>query len=67
LFFHEPSGARREVIGETAGIGETPPSLDARQLFGWRSTSRLAAVRITNIKLLGASFQGRGFAVSGGW
>ncbi|MGA7621881.1 MAG: hypothetical protein WBV99_21105 [Candidatus Binatus sp.] len=32
-FFQQPSGVRREAMGETAGIRETPPSLGARQLF----------------------------------
>jgi len=32
-FFQQPSGVRREAMGETAGIRETPPSFGARQLF----------------------------------
>jgi hypothetical protein len=32
-FFQLPSGVRREVMGEKAGIRETPPSLGARHFF----------------------------------
>jgi hypothetical protein len=32
-FFQQPSGIRREAMGETAGIRETPPSLGVRQIF----------------------------------
>lgn len=32
-FFQQPSGIRREVICETAGTREIPPSLGARQIF----------------------------------
>jgi hypothetical protein len=33
-FFQQPSGSSRAVMGETAGIGETPPSLVPAKYFG---------------------------------
>jgi hypothetical protein len=41
-FFQQPSGVRRKVMGEKAGIRETPPSLGARQLF------RASTVELSN-------------------
>ncbi len=38
-FFQQPSGVRREAMGEKASIRGTPPSRGARQLF-----SRLESV-----------------------
>jgi hypothetical protein len=36
-FFQQPSGVRRKVMGEKAGIRKTPPSLGARRLFRFSS------------------------------
>jgi hypothetical protein len=33
-FFQQPSGVSRAAMGETAGIGETPPSLVPVKYFG---------------------------------
>jgi hypothetical protein len=42
-FFQQPSGIRREAMGETAGIRETPPFRGARQIF-----SRLESIETNN-------------------
>jgi hypothetical protein len=42
-FFQQPSGIRREAMGEKASIRETPPSRGARQIF-----SRLESIETNN-------------------
>jgi hypothetical protein len=42
-FFQQPSGVRREAMGEKASIRETPPSRGARQIF-----SRLESIETNN-------------------
>ena len=42
-FFQQPSGIRREAMGEKASIRETPPFRGARQLF-----SRLESIETNN-------------------
>jgi len=42
-FFQQPSGIRREAMGEKASIRETPPFRGARQIF-----SRLDSIETKN-------------------
>jgi len=37
-FFQQPSGIRREAMGEKASIRETSPSRGARQIFSRRES-----------------------------